>query len=87
MIGDAVKRSHSLMQMRDQVANRFGLEELQLLVFDFGLDWEEVQRTGKTARVRDLIVQLGRSDELFELVDLLREKRPCINWPEVLSAK
>ena len=79
----AEKQTHYLRQLRDQVANSFDEEELRALVFDLGLDWDELQGTRKTARVQDLIVQLGRNGRLSELVDLLRVERPHLSWPEM----
>lgn len=83
----AEKQTHYLRQLRDQVAESFDAEELRALVFDLGLDWDELQGARKTTRVQDLIVQLGRSGRLSELVDLVREERPHINWPDVPPAK
>lgn len=83
----AEKRTHYLRQLRDQVANSFDEEELRTVVFDLDLDWDELQGTRKTARVQDLIVQVGRNGRLSELVDLLGEKRPHINWVNVAPAE
>ena len=52
-----------------------------------GPDWDELQGTRKTARVQDLIVQLGGNGRLSELVELVWEERPRINWPDIPAAK
>lgn len=64
------------VQLRDQIADKFNQDELRAIVFDLGLDWDELAGSRKTILIQDLIIQLARNGRLVELVELLKRKRP-----------
>ena len=72
-----------LVQLRDQIAKTFDLEELRALTFDLQLDWDELEGSRKTTRVQDLITQLAQNGRLEDLVELLIRFRPRAAWPTV----
>ena len=72
-----------LVQLRGQISSTFDLEELKVLAFELGLDWDELQGNRKTIRIQDLITQLAHQGRLESLVETLQQLRPHIFWPEV----
>jgi hypothetical protein len=59
----------------------FSLEEIRTLCFDLGVDYESVRGEGKSARIRELILALGRNGRLPELIGLVQEQRRHVHWP------
>ncbi len=72
------------VQLRDQIADKFNQDELRAIVFDLGLDWDELAGSRKTILIQDLIIQLARNGRLVELVELLKRKRPNADWPDTI---
>jgi tetratricopeptide (TPR) repeat protein len=81
------KPSSYLVQLRDQIAKTFDLEELRALAFDLQLDWDELEGIRKTNRIQDLIIQLARNGRLEELIESLKEYRPKAAWPKMPTAE
>lgn len=79
------KNKHDLARLRDQIVSTFDMEELKLLAFDLELDWDELKGLRKSARIQDLITQLGNQQRLEELVDSLKLLRPHMSWKAVSS--
>jgi hypothetical protein len=61
----------------------FSLEEIRTLCFDLGVDYDNVRGEGKSARIRELILSLGRHGRLPELIGLVQEQRRHVHWPPV----
>lgn len=61
----------------------FSLEEIRTLCFDLGVDYDSVRGEGKSARIRELILVLGRHGRLPELITLAQQQRRHVNWPPV----
>ena len=68
------QNSQILTHLRDQIARRFDLEELQALAFDLEIDWDELPGRTKTARIQSLLIHLAQRQRLAHLADLLNEK-------------
>ena len=67
-----------LLQLIDRYFND---EELQTLCFELeGVKYENVKRDGITATIRNLIQYMDRNGRLLELVIVVQEKRPNIDW-------
>ena len=79
------KQKSYLVQLRDQMADTFSLEDLQGIVLALHMDPEELKGKRKTSRIQDLIIQLARQGRLEELVQLLDQERPNETWPDVPS--
>ncbi|MCB8943408.1 MAG: tetratricopeptide repeat protein [Ardenticatenaceae bacterium] len=79
------KSNAYLVQLRDQIAKTFNLEELKAMAFELNLDWDELHGARKTIRIQDMITQLARNGRLAELIYLLRKKRPRKIWPKAPS--
>jgi hypothetical protein len=75
--------SRYLSDLHKQIDRLFNLEEVRTLCFDLGVDFDNVAGEGKSARIRELILQLARRDELPRLIDLVRQERPNAVWTGV----
>ena len=69
-----------LSTLRDTIANHFDLAELKALCFDLGIDFEELPGERKSGKSQALVQLLARRDRLPELLALLAEKRPTVDW-------
>lgn len=72
-----------LTQLHQLLNQYFDLEEFRSLCFDLNVDYDSLRGEGKSARIRELLLLLGRSNRLTELVTLARQKRSLIDWPSV----
>jgi hypothetical protein len=61
----------------------FNLEEIRTLCFDLGVDFDNVGGEGKSARIRELLIGLGRQERLSDLLGVVRQQRPRVAWPPV----
>jgi len=78
--------SHQAIRLlRQQIGLHFDLEDLRLLTFDLGLDWDEIPGQRKSNRIQSLIYTVRHQDRLAELLTLLREERPSAVWPDRAS--
>ncbi len=62
---------------------KFDGEELKTLVFRLGVDYDNLSGGGKASKARELIKSLERQGRLPELVQVGKELRPDISWPDV----
>jgi hypothetical protein len=74
--------SQYLAELHKQLDRSFSLEEVRGLCFELGVDFDNVAGEGKSARIRNLILQMARRDQLQELVDAARRERPHAGWPD-----
>jgi hypothetical protein len=61
----------------------FDLAELRGLCFDLNVDHESLSGETKPAKTEALIRYLHRHGRLNEFVELVRNKRPQVDWPSV----
>lgn len=72
-----------MRELRRNMMDFFDQDELQTLVFDLGVDWDELSGEKKSAKSHSLISYLARRGRLEDLIELLREERPNENWPSI----
>lgn len=72
-----------LLQMMDK---HFNLEEIRTLAFGLRYDYDQLGGEGKTAKIRELILNLEREDSKrpLELVKLAADERPTGQWRDCL---
>lgn len=58
----------------------FNLEELQLICFDMGIEWENLAGVTKDAKAREIIRYVERRALMNELLQQLQEIRPSVQW-------
>lgn len=72
-----------LSTLHDNMDRYFSLEEIRTLCFDLGVDFDSVRGEGKAPRIRELILALARNGRLPELLSLLHDERPFVNWAPI----
>lgn len=72
-----------LVQLRRVLSKRFNVDELRTLCFDLQVDYEDLPGDGKSAKVRELLAHLARRNRINDLLDVGREARPDIDWPQL----
>lgn len=70
--------NNALILLRQFIVERYDLEELQMLCFDLGIDYEELGEGGKTTKVHKLLLFLGRESRFHELLQALQEERGAL---------
>lgn len=56
----------------------FSYEELRMLVFTLGIEWDALRGDSKDSKIRELLTYAERRGRLEELVELIREMRPHV---------
>ncbi|MCB8944587.1 MAG: SH3 domain-containing protein [Ardenticatenaceae bacterium] len=74
---------YDLFSLHNRITEYFDLFELQDLAFDLAIDYEELPGTGKSDKIRGLIILLARQERLEQLVTKLEVHRPNANWAEL----
>lgn len=80
------KRTQFFRTLRLEMANTFSLDELRSLSFDTAVAWEELSGETISSKVQSLIEMAARYGWLSRLIDLLRQERPHVNWPDIPEA-
>lgn len=75
--------SNELTDLREKLNRYFSLGELKTICFDLGIDHESLDTGNKPALVESLIVHLGRTGRMPELLALVRGQRQHVVWPDV----
>jgi formylglycine-generating enzyme required for sulfatase activity len=76
------KTGLEMIHLRKLLIKHFDPEELRVLCFDLGLDYEELAGTTKSTKMQDLITYLERRGELPRLLDEVKSQRPNVAWPD-----
>lgn len=71
-----------LIELRSKMDQDFSLEEIKLLCFDMGIDFESLPGEGKGAKIRELIAFCQRRGRLDALADKVRGERPPVAAPQ-----
>lgn len=70
-----------LTQLRKLLIQHFSLDELRVLCFDLGLEYEELPGDTRTTKMHGLIEYLQRRGELSRLLNEVIDHRPNLAWP------
>ncbi len=76
-----------LTQLRKLLIEHFSLDELRVLCFDLGLEYEELPGDTRTTKMHGLIEYLQRRGELPRLLDEVKDHRPNVPWPTFEDGK
>jgi hypothetical protein len=76
------RRRSYLTKLREQIVERFSLDEIRLMCSDLGVDYEELREGPSGTKTEELIKYLEHRDQVPELVKYCSEKRPQINWED-----
>lgn len=75
----------NLRVLRQLIVKHFDLEELHTITFDLEVDFDNLPGQGREAKARDLISYLKRTDQLNSLLQILKERRPGVDWDVVIQ--
>jgi formylglycine-generating enzyme required for sulfatase activity len=76
-----------LTQLRKLLIQHFSLDELRVLCFDLGLEYEELPGDTRTTKMHSLIEYLQRRGELSRLLNEAIHHRPNVAWPTFEDGK
>lgn len=79
-------RNRALSELQRLVATHFDMDELQMVAFALGVDWDELKGTTKSLKTVALIQYVDRRGEMSDLLALLSDERPALVFPVVPPA-
>ncbi len=88
--GGSSMRTDSTKHLRDlrrKMVDHFNLNELKSLSFDLSVDWDSLDGDTIALKSQALISYLGRRGRLSDLIILLREERPNVDWAKIPVAE
>lgn len=78
-----VNSAEYLTQLHNLLNQHFNLEDIYTLCFQLNIDYESVEGKNKPSYIRELLLALGRNDRLEELLIIVQQQRPKVEWPAV----
>ena len=72
-----------LIEFHQQLNEHFNLEEIRTLCFKLHIDYETISGDEKSSRIRELLLAMGRYGRLSDLIKVVREERPNVDWPSI----
>jgi hypothetical protein len=72
-------------QLYALIVEHLGLDEVERMMFELGLDSESIGGDTLNMRSLNLLVHLQKRNRTGELVTLLRRRRPDVAWPDILD--
>ena len=72
------------IKLRQLMTRYFNKHELESLLFDLGIDPEEIPEGIKSELAQEIILYCERHGRIESLLKLCREQRPNAEWPETL---
>ncbi len=73
-INNEVNRYQQIRHLHRILVGNFSLDQIHTIVFDLGVDWDELPGQTKSAKSRELIVWLDRHGRISDLEKLLQSK-------------
>lgn len=73
--------------VRRLMVKHFDQEQLETLAFDLGIPWGELPGDGLAAKSRSLVTCLAERGRVDQLVEILAEERPLVDWPVVPDSR
>ena len=87
MSDDIQQHTKYLRDLRRSMLATFSIDEMQVLAFDLSVDWDSLAGNTKPLKSQSLIMHLTHRGRLQDLVDILCEERPNVDWPDLPSAE
>ena len=78
----SLENSNYFRKLRKNIGKHFDLGELKNITFDLQIDWDDLSGENKGSKIRSLLLDLEKNNRLLEMLDLLREERPKVDWPD-----
>jgi hypothetical protein len=77
----ATAKGSYLTELHQRLNHYFSLEEIRTLCLQLNVDYESVAGEEKSSRIRELLLALARLGRLPELLTLVQQERPLVEWP------
>ena len=77
---EAIVDSAKKTELVDLLITYFNLNELRMIMFDLGVDYEDFGGNTKKSQARELVLYLDRRDRLHDLVTIMQELRPVMQF-------
>ncbi|MCA9944323.1 MAG: AAA-like domain-containing protein [Anaerolineales bacterium] len=71
---------NQLVQLKEKINRHFNADEFRELVFNLGLDFDNIPGSTKKARIIALVDQLNGADRIPELISKCQEMRQNVTW-------
>jgi hypothetical protein len=72
----------SISHLCELLDRHFNEEEVRSLCLELGVAYDNLGGRGKAANIRELVQNLHRQQRLPALVDVARQQRPLVAWPD-----
>lgn len=72
-------------EFRQKMSESYNMEELRLIAFDLGIDFDNLPAGSKDGKIADLMDYCRRAGRLSDLETIVRRERPNVNWPIISS--
>lgn len=72
-----------LVQLSGHIITSFDLEELKELCFKLGIDYDTICGEEKIGKARGLLLFLARRNRLKDLLAIVKQIRPHVDWPDL----
>ncbi len=79
-LGAAPHTSRTPQQLRDLLATRFSMSELNDALFDLNIDPDDIPSTDRREKSREFVQYMQRRNRLSELEQYIRNRRPDIDF-------
>ncbi len=71
-----------IIDLRSKMTAVLDKEKLRLIVFDVGLDWDELPGETKTNITNSVLILLAQQGRLSDLIEILRIEHPFEQWDD-----
>lgn len=78
-----IEHTYYLRELRRKIVAHFNIEELQTLALDLSIDWDILSGEEKVSKVNSLVRHQAQRGHLGDLIILLGEERPQVEWPDI----
>ncbi|MCL4266669.1 MAG: hypothetical protein KJ069_25985 [Anaerolineae bacterium] len=77
-------RNKQLSELRRQIVSFFTIEELKLVAFELGINWDDLSGDKISTKAQSLVVLADHTGKLDELIAIVSKERPNVTWEEVV---
>lgn len=75
----------NIVNIRRMIVGRFSLEDIQVICFDIGIDYEDLHGSTKSGKTASLMKFVKRYKKLPDLISAIQYNDPNIDWSQILS--
>lgn len=79
---EADKIPERRVKLRQQIVRYFNKGDLADLIYDLGVDPDDIPGTTKRDQARELILYCDKRGKMNDLLTICKEMRPHVSWPE-----